>query len=58
MLRVRAVSGPASARAGEAVTYRVTAFTEPSPRPAEAAKVSWLIKSADGAALAHFPRPH
>jgi hypothetical protein len=54
MLRVREVSGPASARAGESVTYRVTAFSEASPRPADAARVSWLVKSADGAALAHF----
>jgi hypothetical protein len=54
VVRVKEVSGPASSTVRDSVTYRVTAFSEASPRPADAAKVSWLIKGADGAALAHF----
>ena len=54
MLRVRDVSGPSAASVGEQVTYRVTAFNEASPRPSETAKISWLVKGGDGAALAHL----
>jgi hypothetical protein len=54
MLRVTEASGPASAKVGEAATYRVASFNQPSPATADAAKVSWLIKSADGAALANL----
>jgi hypothetical protein len=39
---------------GERAVYRVTSFNEPNPSAADTAKVSWLIKSMDGAALAHF----
>lgn len=56
MLRVRAVSGPATARVGDGVTYRVTAFSDPSPSAAESSAVSWLVKSADGASLGNFAR--
>ena len=56
MLRVHTVSGPSSADVGDAVSYRVSAFNQPSPDPAEAGAVSWLIKSLDGAALGHFVR--
>lgn len=54
MLRVREVTGPAVATARDQVTYRVTAFSDPAPAAADAARVSWLVKSPDGAALAHF----
>jgi hypothetical protein len=53
-MRVTAVTGPAAAGGRDAVTYRVTSFTHPAPSPADAARVSWLIKNLDGAALAHF----
>lgn len=55
MLRVTAVEGPGSVTAGEEARWRVTAFTEPTPAPADAARVSWLVKSLSGAALAHAP---
>jgi hypothetical protein len=35
MLRVRELSGPASAVVRDAVTYRVTAFSDAAPTPAE-----------------------
>lgn len=53
MLRVRSVSGPREAAVGDEVTYTVDAFNEASPSPRDAGKVNWLVKSADGAALAH-----
>jgi hypothetical protein len=53
MLRVRSVSGPREANVGDAVSYTVDAFNEAAPSPREAGKVNWLIKSTDGAALAH-----
>lgn len=56
MLRVRAVSGPAAARVGDAVTYRVSAFSEANPDPRDSSKVSWLVKGADGASLGSFSR--
>ena len=56
MLRVREVSGPTAAHVGDAVTYQVTAYNDPDPDPAESSKVSWLVKSADGAALGSFSR--
>jgi hypothetical protein len=56
MLRVQAVTGPLTATPGDRVTYRVASFTAPDPPPALAARVSWLVKSTSGAALAHMPR--
>lgn len=56
MVRVRNVAGPASASAGEQVLYRVTAFSQPDPPPADTSKVSWLVKTPAGAALTHVPR--
>jgi hypothetical protein len=53
-VRVRAVSGPVAARPGDAVTWRVTRFSEPDPTAADRARVSWLVKSETGAALAHL----
>jgi hypothetical protein len=55
VLRVKAVDGPVAAEAGERVTYRVTSFTEPDPSAARRSRVSWLVKSTSGAALAHVP---
>lgn len=55
MLRVRTVEGPGTARPGQRVRYRVSAFTEADPPAAQRARVSWLIKSTSGAALAHLP---
>ena len=51
MLLVRKVTGPANAKVGQTVTYRVTEFSRPQVSPAEAAAVHWLVKSTDGAAL-------
>jgi hypothetical protein len=51
MVLVREVSGPAHAKVGEKVTYRVTQFNQPDVSPAEAAAVHWLVKSSDGASL-------
>jgi hypothetical protein len=56
MLRVREVTGPATARARDRVTYRVSAFNVQAPAAGETARISWLVKSSDGAALAHFSR--
>jgi hypothetical protein len=53
MLGVRSVSGPREARVGDEVVYTVDAFSEPSPPARDTQKVNWLVKSADGAALAH-----
>jgi hypothetical protein len=55
MLLVRGVAGPASARAGDTVTYRVTAFNQTQPNPAETAKISWLIQKEDGSVLTRAP---
>jgi hypothetical protein len=55
MLLVQDVTGPSHAQVGETVTYRVASFNRPSPSVADRARVSWLIKSEDGGALAHFP---
>jgi uncharacterized small protein (DUF1192 family) len=54
MALVQTVAGPATARVGERVTYRVTAFSPPAPAAADRAAVRWLLKSTNGAALAHF----
>lgn len=53
MTLVQTVAGPATARVGDPVTYRVTAFTPAVPPPADVAAVRWLVKSADGSVLAH-----
>src|SRR5687768_6625671 len=54
MVRVQRVSGPATASAGDRVTYTVTAFDHPAPPASETAKVSWLIKTPSGAALTNL----
>src|SRR5687768_4839487 len=56
MLRVQKVSGPASARAGEQVTYRVARFNDDNPHACSTAPVSWLIKTPAGDALTHVAR--
>jgi hypothetical protein len=56
MLLVCEAAGPTLARVGETVTYRVASFNQAQPAPEDAALVSWLVKSADGGALAHFNR--
>jgi hypothetical protein len=55
MLLVRGVSGPESARVGQTVTYRVTAFNHTQPDPAETAKVAWLVQREDGMSLTRAP---
>jgi hypothetical protein len=52
MLAVRSVTGPATALVGEDVTYAASCNQEPSA--AAAARVRWLIKTADGGVLAHL----
>lgn len=54
MALVQTVAGPGTARVGDLVTYRVTAFSPPAPAAADRAAVRWLVKSAAGAALAHL----
>lgn len=56
MLRVREVTGPTTAAAGERVRYRVARFNEENPAPQLTAGVSWLIKTPSGAALTHVAR--
>ena len=51
MLLVRDVEGPARMRAGEKATFRVTRFNREDPPAAEAARVSWLVKTEGGTAL-------
>jgi N-acetylmuramoyl-L-alanine amidase len=48
MLLVRKVEGPATAQAGESVTYRATAFNQANPSEADKRGINWLIE-ADGA---------
>jgi hypothetical protein len=55
VLLVRKVTGPANAKVGQKVTYRVTEFSQPQVSAAEAAAVHWLVKSSDGAALLSAP---
>ena len=52
MVLVQSVRGPATAAVGDVVTYKVTAFSPANPSRADMAAVSWLAKSASGAALA------
>jgi len=54
MLLVKAVTGPAKARVGQTVTYRVTTLSERQASQEETPNVHWLIKSEDGEALAHI----
>jgi len=51
MLLVQEVTGPARARIGQSITYRVTAFNRGDVSDEEAAAVHWLVKSSAGAAL-------
>jgi len=51
MLLVRDVEGPATVRAGEEATFRVTRFNRESPSTADAGRVSWLVKTEGGVAL-------
>ncbi len=54
MLLVRKVEGPATAQAGESVTYRATAFNQPNPSEADKRGINWLIES-DGAEFRRLP---
>lgn len=54
MLLVRKLSGPSNAAPGELVTYRVERFNQDEVSEEEAARVSWLVKDSDGAALTHL----
>jgi hypothetical protein len=55
MLLVTEVTGPDRAEPGDSVTYWVSRFNRREAPPEEAAKVSWLVKATDGAALTHLP---
>lgn len=55
MLLVRDVEGPATARPGESVTYRATAFNRPNPSEAAKRGISWSIH-ADGAEIRRVAR--
>ena len=54
MLCVTRATGPATARVGDDVIYRVASFNEASPAASASKRVRWLIKAADGGVLAHF----
>lgn len=54
MLLVRELTGPTEAAPGDSVTYRVVRFNRAEVPPQEAARVSWLVKDSDGAALTHL----
>lgn len=51
MLLVREVTGPSRINPEDAATYRVTKFNQDHPSDAEAARVSWLVKTGEGTAL-------
>lgn len=54
MLLVRKVTGPSEAVPGGSVAYRVERFNREDVSSDEEARVSWLVKDSDGAALTHL----
>ena len=54
MLLVTEVQGPSTAKVGDTVNYRVTAFNRDPYSEEERGAVNWLVKTADAGALAHF----
>jgi hypothetical protein len=53
MLLVRTAEGPAAARAGQIVSYRVTSFNQADPSADDVAGVRWVVAAAGGGTLAH-----